>query len=279
MSKTPELSIIIVHHRTPGFLKMCLDSVKKAVFDIDCELIVVDSMSTRESRDIVQERAPEAIFLPSSSNLGYSRGVNIGLQKASGKYILVLNPDIIITQDNLKKLLDFMKKHPDIGMVGPQLRNFNDTIQNSYFSYYRPITIPIRRSFLGRLKPFKKMLDDFLMTSADPNKIQTPDWIMGSALLVGRQALEKVGPMDERFFMYFEDVDWARRFWHNGYKVVYYPSAFFYHYHQHESKTRLGVFDAVFNKKTRWHINSAIKFFMKYRNLSVTRKIIPDGNK
>ncbi|MGD0977183.1 MAG: glycosyltransferase family 2 protein [Minisyncoccia bacterium] len=269
----PELSIIIVHHRTPGFLKMCLKSLKTVATGIDHEVIVVDSKATRESKEIVSELAPEAIYLSSKENLGYSRGVNTGLKIAKGDFLLVLNPDIIITGDNLLKLLEFMKKHPDVGMAGPQLRNFNGTVQNSYFRFYRPITIVARRVFGGKFDYFKNLINDFQMSDVDPNKIQTPDWIMGSMLMINRNALEKVGLMDERFFMYFEDVDWARRFWHNGYKVVYFPKAFVYHYHRHESKTKLGVFDAIFNKKTRWHIVSAVKFFMKYRDLSVVRKI------
>lgn len=269
----PELSIIIVHHRTPGFLKMCLKSLIPATAGIETELVIVDSSSTRESRDIIAELAPEAVLLASESNLGYSKGVNMGLERSSGDFILVLNPDVIINGDNLAKLLVFMKKHPDIGLAGPQLRHFNGNIQQSMFRFYRPATVVARRTLLGRLKLFRTILDDFVMADVNPEKIQTPDWIMGSVLMVSRQALNIVGPMDERFFMYFEDVDWARRFWHNGFKVVYYPKAFVYHYHGHASKTKLGVFDALFNKKTHWHILSAIKFFLKYRNLSVARKL------
>ena len=105
------------------------------------------------------------------------------------------------------------------------------------------------------------------MTDANPQKIQTPDWLMGSVLMVRREAINKIGPMDERFFMYFEDVDWSRRFWHNDYKVIYYPESVAYHYHQRESNSKLGILDAIFNKKTRWHIKSAISFFWKYRDL------------
>lgn len=267
-----ELSIIVVHHKTPWFLKMCLNSIKKTAAGIDYELIIIDSSSSRISRDIVTEIVPNAIFLPYKSNLGYSRGVNEGLRLARGNYILILNPDVIVTGDNLIKLLSFIKKHPDIGIVGPQLRNFNNTIQNSFFRFYKPLTVIARRSILGKLKVMRKVLDDFLMADVDPNKIQTPDWIMGSTLLISRHAFEKVGFMDERFFMYFEDVDWARRFWHNGYKVVYYPEAFVYHYHRHESKTKLGMLDVLFNKKTHWHILSAIKYFIKYRKLSHVNK-------
>lgn len=266
--RMPELSIIILHHRTPGFLKMCLDSVNKAVAGLDYELIVVDSMSSRESREIIRHRSPQAKLMAFNYNLGYTKGNNIGIRNSTGKYILILNPDVIITDNNLVKLYNFIADHPDIGMVGPQLRNFNGTVQNSYFSFYKPMTILARRSFWGQFKFFKKYLDEFLMTGTDHNQIQTPDWIMGSALLVRREAVEKVGLMDERFFMYFDDVDWARRFWHNGYKVVYYPEAMVYHYHARESKSNSGMFDVIFNQKTRWHIKSAIKFFWKYRKLA-----------
>ncbi len=263
-----KLSIIIVHHRTPELLKLCLNSIKKTILGVDYEIIVVDSATSRKNAELIREKYPEAIFLPHKENLGYSRGVNLGLQKARGEYLLILNPDIILTENSVAKMLDYMKKHPDIGILGPKMLNFNGTAQRTYFSFYKPITIIARRTFLGRLKPFKKALADFLMAGSDSEKVQTPDWIMGSAIMVSRRAVEKVRGMDERFFMYFEDVDWARRFWHNDFKVVYFPEAVMYHYHQRESKSRLGLFDPIFNKKTRWHIKSAIKFFWKYRDLA-----------
>jgi len=277
----PELSIIIVHHRTPELLKLCLKSLREVLISghrkshgtcdvnkLDYEIIVVDSTVSRKARDLIRENYSEIKYLPFEENLGYSRGVNSGIRNSSGEYILILNPDAIVTEGTIAELLDYMRKHPDIGMLGPKMLNFNGTVQRTYFSFYKPMTIIARRTFLGRFKPFKRALSDFLMADSDPNKIQTSDWLMGSAILVSRRAIEKVGGMDERFFMYFEDVDWARRFWHNDYKVVYYPKAVVYHYHQRESRSRLGLLDALFNKKTRWHISSAIKFFWKYRNLA-----------
>ncbi len=260
--------MIIVHYRTPELLKLCLDSIRKTSSGIDYETIIVDSATSRKSAELVKETFPGAIFLPYKENLGYSRGVNAGIQKAKGDYFLILNPDVILTEGSAAKMLNYIKKYPDIGMLGPKMLNFNGTTQGTYFSFYKPITIIARRTFLGRFKPFKKALYDFLMADSDTNKIQTPDWLMGSAIIVSRRAVEKAGGMDERFFMYFEDVDWARRFWHNDFKVVYYPEATLYHYHQRESKSRLGLFDPIFNKKTRWHIRSAAKFFWKYKNLA-----------
>lgn len=262
--------------------------------NLDWEIIVVDSMSSRQSRDVVEEFNPMfqgstskhtsenhlgtsqghrwgIKLLPFDYNLGFSRGVNIGVREAKGQYILILNPDVVVTQGAIDTMLEYMKTHPDIGMLGPRVLNFNGTHQQTYFSYYKPATILARRTFLGAFGPYKRALDEFVMADTDPEKIQAPDWLMGSAIMVSREGIKKVGSMDERFFMYFEDVDWARRFWHNDYKVVYYPKAVVYHYHQRESKSRLGLLDAFFNKKTCWHISSAIKFFWKYKNLSARK--------
>ncbi|HEY4507052.1 MAG TPA: glycosyltransferase family 2 protein [Candidatus Paceibacterota bacterium] len=262
-----DLSIIIVHHQTPELLKLCLDSLTKTTSEIDREIIVIDSTISHKARDIIKSNFSGVVYLPFKGNLGYSRGVNEGVKHSKGQYILVVNPDVIVTEGSIGKMLQYIQEHEDIGMLGPQILNFNGTHQRTFFSYYKPSTVLARRTFLGRLKRFKKEINNFLMTDADYTQIQTPDWIMGSAMMISRRALEKVGGMDERFFMYFEDVDWARRFWHNDYKVVYYPEAVFYHYHQRESKSKLGILDAIFNRKTRWHIQSAFKFFWKYHDL------------
>ncbi|MBI2669629.1 MAG: glycosyltransferase family 2 protein [Candidatus Yanofskybacteria bacterium] len=282
----PEFSIVIVHHQTPELLKLCLKSLKKTK-DLEVqprnhleveplskpEIIVVDSTISRQARDLIREQYPEIKYLPFKENLGYARGVNMGIKNSSGKFILILNPDVIVTDKSIQKMINFMEKHPDIGILGPQVLNFNGTHQRTFFSYYKLATMLARRSFLGRFGWFKRELDNFLMVDADPQKIQTPDWLMGSAIMVSREALNKIGTMDERFFMYFEDVDWARRFWHNDYKVVYYPEAVMYHYHQRESRSGLGLLDVIFNRKTRWHIASAIKFFWKYRNLQKIQSV------
>lgn len=264
-----KLSIIVVHHQTPELLKLCLKSIQSTSANLDYEVLVIDSTISRRAKDLISELYSNIKYLPFKENLGYAHGVNVGIKNSSSKYILILNPDVILTDNSIQKMISYMDKHPDIGMLGPRVLNFNGTQQKTYFSYYKPITILARRSrLLGKIGLFRRALDNFLMNNTDPTKLQTPDWIMGSVLLVRQEVIDQIGGMDERFFMYFEDVDWARRFWHNDYKVVYYPEAVMYHYHQRESSSRLGILDAIFNKKTRWHIHSAIKFFWKYRNLS-----------
>lgn len=228
------------------------------------EIVVVDSESKRAGQDVILDDFPNARLIIFKENIGYAKGINAGISASSGQYILILNPDIIVTGGVIKKMVDFIENNQTIGILGPQLLDFNGTVQRSYFRFYTPFTILARRTFLGKLPFFKKAQENFLMLETDPDQIQYPGWIMGSALMISRKAIEQIGVMDERFFLYFEDVDWARRFWENGYKVAYYPEAKMYHYHQRRSRAGFDVFDLFIRKETRWHIKSGIKYFLKY---------------
>ena len=256
-------SIIIVHHKSPELLKLCLDSVKKHLLGqiSELETIVVDSEAQTETEEILREKFPWVNYLPLIKNVGYAAGVNHGLKNSKGKHILILNPDIIVTSDSVKKMSDHLDKNPDIGLLGPKLLNFNGQIQNSKFKFYRPMTIVYRRTFLGKMPFAKKRLADFNLKSESKT---LPDWVMGSALMTTRNALEKVGMMDERFKLYFEDVDWAKRFWENGYKVAYLPEAVMLHYHIRQSRAGFDFLDVFIRRETRWHIESAVKYFLKH---------------
>ena len=125
------------------------------------------------------------------------------------------------------------------------------------------MTIIYRRTFLGRLPWAKKELNRFLITNSNKTQTSKVDWVMGSALMATKQSINKVGLMDENLFLYMSEVDWAKRFWENGYRVIYFPEAQMYHYHRRGSKGRLDAFDII-KKETRWHIKDAIKFFRKH---------------
>jgi len=264
-----KLSIVIVHYKTPELLRLCLSSIRDnlSLSPNEFETLVVDSASERISRDIVRHEFPGIKLLDHKENLGFARGVNIGIKKSSGKYVMILNADTVVREDSIEKMLEYIEPRKDIAILAPQLLNFNGTSQQNYFSYYKPQTIVYRRSGILARMFGKKELEHFTMAGLDPNEIQTPDWVMGGIIMIRRSAVEDIGYMDERFFMYFEDVDWARRFWHNGYKVVYYPEAKIYHSYQHESRSKLGPLGVLFNKKGRWHFTSGVKFFWKYRDL------------
>lgn len=266
-----ELSIIITSYKNPELLKVCIDSIKKNYTGTDFEIIVSDSATDDKTEMMMREDYPDIKFLAARENIGFSGTVNNGLTVATGTYILILNGDIIVKKDAIEKLLEYIRSHSDVGIVGPQLLNFNETLQPSTFRFYTPLTIVYRRTFLGNFSFAKKHLDKFLMRDFDHQSIREVDWIMGSSLMASRQALEKVGPMDHQFKLYFEDTDWCRRFWDAGHKVVYFPAAQMYHYHGKGSASKNALQALLSNKLTWVHIISALKYFKKYLNKPLPR--------
>jgi len=266
-----KLTIIVNHYHTPEILKICLKSVKENLSkaDFDWEIIVTDGETIEKTEEMIEENFPDIIFISFEENVGFGKLVNAAIEKAKGDYIFIINADILIEQENaIVKMMDYIEKNDNVGMVGPKLLNVNNTIQQSCFRFYTPLTVICRRTSLGKTFFGRKNINNFLMKDIfQEGEINEPipvDWIMGSAMMVRKSDLEKVGVFDEDFFMYFEDVDWARRFWENGLKVVYYPKEVMYHYHFQSSKKK-SLFDSLLSKYARIHIKSALKYFIKYK--------------
>ncbi|MEX2091013.1 MAG: glycosyltransferase family 2 protein [Candidatus Paceibacterota bacterium] len=254
------ISVIIVNFKNPALLRLCLKSLKNALDPATkYEILVVDVESSASTVNMVREEFPQVRLLPFKQNIGYTKGVNEGLKAASGDYFLILNPDVVPLKNSIEKMLEYMEAHSDTGILGPRLLNFDGSPQPSCFRFYTPLTILYRRSFFGKLPFAGKTLNKFLMKDKDINKTTEADWIMGSALMTSAKAVKKVGFLDEDFFLYMSDVDWAKRFWKNEYKVVYYPESQMYHYHRRSSKG--GILDLLLKKEARWHLKDALKYF------------------
>lgn len=264
-----DLSIIVTNYKNPQLLRVCLDSIKENIGDINHELIVVDSATEEDTELLMREDFSDVKFFPFKENVGFQALLRKGIDVSSGKYLLLLNGDILITKGSIQSMLEYIKDKPQVGMVGPKLLNFNGSIQDSCFRFYKPMTIVYRRTFLGKLGFARKHLDWFTMRDYDRNEPKEVDWLMGSALMISREALEKVGYMDPAFFMYMEDVDWCRRFWEKGFKVVYYPFAQMHHYHGKASAKGGVIYSLMFNRLTWVHISSAMKYFKKYSGKSL----------
>ena len=261
------LSVIVTNYKTSDLLKLCLESIVKAGAGLECEVMIVDSEAEDETREMIKESFPSQNFkwVLFEKNVGYAKLVNAGLSAVHGEFVLILNADMILFEDSLRKMVDFMLANPKVGLLGPQLLNFNGSIQESCFRFYRPLTILYRRTRLAKTKKGQADLARFLMKDFDRQSSRDVEWLLGAALLVRGRALREVGEMDERFFMYFEDVDWCRRFREAGWRVVYFPQAKMHHYHGQISKRSGGLADIFLNKYTWIHLQSAMKYFWKYR--------------
>ncbi len=269
-----ELSIIITNYKNPELLRLCLNSIKENYSKTDYELIVSDSETEKDMAMMMREDFPDVLFVPSDKNIGFGKAVNRGYEKSQGDYLLILNGDTLIKKDSIEILLAYIKNNPTVGVVGPQLLGFNEKFQPSCFRFYTPLTIIYRRTFLGKFSFAKRHLDWFSMRDFDHKDIRDVGWLMGSALMTKRSAVEKVGLLDEKFWLYFEDTDWCRRFWEEGYRVVYNPQSRIYHYHGKGSAGK-GVIKTLLSNKLAWaHIFSAIYYFKKY----IGKKLINQKN-
>lgn len=262
-----ELTIAVNSYKNQDILRLCLESVRKEMpkAGISYEVLVADSATEEDMEMMMREDFPEVRFFPFKDNVGFKTLVNVSLEEARGEYVLLINSDIILSPDALPKLLAYLKEHPEIGVLGPKQFNFNGSLQQSCFHFYRLETIVYRRTWLGKLPFGKKHLRWFTLADEDLSRPRTVDWLIGSAMLVSREKALEIGPMDNRFFMYMEDVDWCRRFWERGYKVIYFPEAFVYHYHG-KGSAKGGFFGSLLSNRLTWyHIESALKYFWKYR--------------
>jgi GT2 family glycosyltransferase len=267
------LSIAINQYKNPELLKLCLKSIQDNVKDIEYEIIVVTGATEEDTRLMMREDFPEVRFFPLVENVGFGKMVKKGIEESCGDYLLLLNGDILVKPNSVEKMLSFLQNNKSIGIIGPQILNFNETFQPSCFRFVQPITIVYRRTFLGKLSFAKKHLANFLMKDYNHQKPKDVDWLMGSALMTSREALAKVGYIDDRFFMYFEDTDWCWRFWENNYRVVYFPQSKMLHYHG-KGSGKGGVLHSLFLNKLTWiHISSALKYFWKHFGRQNPRKV------
>ncbi len=253
-----KLLIILVNYNTTGLLITCLDSLESQKIDVDYRIVVVDNNSPDGGAEQIRHAYPDVTVLRNTRNGGYAKAVNQAIREFNSDYILLLNPDIEVKPGAIERMLDFMNKTPDAGIIGGKLLNPDGTLQYSCRTFYTLPIILYRRTALGKLFPRSKVLRRHLMQDWDHNSVREVDWMLGASLMIRRTALREVGLMDERFFLYFEDVDWCYRMKKWGWKVYYVPQAEMIHHHQRQSA------QGFMNKTLAYHITSMLHFYAKW---------------
>ncbi len=211
-----ELSIIIVNFNTKELLQDCLQSVFKTAKGINFEVIVVDNGSSDGSNEIIREKFSQVRFIKNETNLGFAKANNMGIRQAQGNYILLLNSDTIVSENTLKYLLDFAKINTDVGIVAPKLLNRDGSIQ---VSVRKPPTL------LGAIQEYIfKQPGSFDSYEPRGKSFSEVECVIGAAILVPKEVFSKVGLLDERYFMYFEDLEFCRRLRRKGFKIYYLPN-------------------------------------------------------
>jgi GT2 family glycosyltransferase len=263
------ISIIIVNYNPIYELRECLKAIAQSHTKLPLETIIVNNVATCSLQCLLSEfwQNLSVKLIQNQKNLGYARAVNLGIKNAGGRYLLIINPDVRITPGTIDKMVAFLDSREDIGILAPQLLNPDGTIQNSCFRFPHLWTPIIRRTFLQNFSTGRKELARYLMFDFDHENPKEVDWVLGAAMMTRDILLKRVGLMDERFFLYFEDVDWCRRFQDCGFKIVYFPQARFFHQYSRSSAKNRG-FDFILNKFFWFHLISAIKYFKKWHKPS-----------
>lgn len=220
------LSVLIVNFNSAPFLKRCLISVQTHLAEIPHEVCVVDNGSSDGSCEFIRKRFSTVKLVANPKNRGFTAALNQGLKETSGTYALWLNPDAELLDGGFRILLDYMDAHPAVGILGPQVVNPDGSRQLSCrtFPSYRTALFH-RYAFLTRLFPMNPLSRQYLCSDWDPNAIHSADWISGACFLHRRAVADELGGLDDRFFMYCEDVDFCLRAKQSGWSVCYHPAA------------------------------------------------------
>lgn len=232
-----KLSVIIVNYNVKYFLEQCLYSVIKAIKDIEGEIIVVDNNSVDGSCGMMHEKFSDIHLIENKKNTGFSYANNQAIRISKGEYVLLLNPDTVVEEDTFKKVVDFMDKTPDAGGLGVKMIDGNgDFLPESKRGLPTPLVAFFKIFGLSRLFPKSKIFAKYHLGYLDKNEIHSIDVLAGAFMLLRKSALDKVGILDEDYFMYGEDIDLSYRIIKGGYKNYYFPETTIIHYKGESTK-------------------------------------------
>ena len=223
-----DLSAVVINYKSRDALADCLEALlaDARASALALETLVIDNDSRDGTAEMMAARFPGIRLIANSDNVGYARAVNQGVAATSAPFVLVLNPDCVPLAGSLAALLGHLLGHPKAAMAGAQLLNTDGSIEYSARSFPGFFTFLFNRySLLTRLFPSNPWSRRYLMSDWDHSSVREVDWMSGACMLVRREAIAAVGGMDEKFFMFNEDVDWCRRFHQAGWANVYVPAA------------------------------------------------------
>jgi GT2 family glycosyltransferase len=256
-----DLSVVVVSWNVKDLLQRCLASVLESMGDaLNCEVIVVDNASTDGSQDMVRQHFPTVHLIASDTNLGFTRGNNVGIARSKGRYVLLLNPDTEVVGDALSRIVGYMDRHRDVGALGPKVLFPDGRVQSSRRRFPTLATAFLESTVLQPWVARNRVLARYYVTDRSNDQEQDVDWVIGACLLIRREAWDQVGSLDEAFFMYSEELDWCRRAKAAGWRVVYIPNATIVH---HEGQSSIQVVPA----RHIYFQSSKVYYFRKHHGV------------
>ena len=220
-----DISVVIVAWNARHYLELCLESLEKAPPRRTMEVLVVDNASADGTSEMVEARFPWVNLIKSAENLGFSRGNNVAIRQAQGRYIALVNPDVIVLPGCLDALADFLDQNPKVGDAGPRVFN-PDMTQQSTCRRFPSLwnNFCMATGLAARFKHSRFFAGEHMLYFAH-DRTMPVDVLVGCFSMIRRETFDAVGLLDEKLFMYGDDMDWCRRCWKAGWQVVFYPGA------------------------------------------------------
>ncbi len=258
MNKKNILSACIVTYNVEKYADKCLSSLLSYTSPaLDLEILVIDNHSSDHTVAMIRDKYPQIDLIASEKNLGFSAANNVLLKKCRGDYILLLNPDTIVEKDSLDMLVDYLKTHPECGIIGPKLLNEDRSLQNGLRKFPNAWVSFIKSSPLKHLKIFKRCVDQRHMRHYDLNQSGIVDQVSGAAFMFSRPVFNKLGLLDSQFYIYFEEVDYCKRAYLEGLNVYYLAEAQIIHFGGKSANSA--------NAKMMYiYLHSQLKYFKKH---------------
>lgn len=270
MNPVVDLSVVIVSYNTRDLLRQCLQSIEADRLPADLEVFVVDNASADGSADMVAAEFPAVCVVRSSINLGFAAANNLAFDVARGRYVLLLNSDARADVETLRRAVRKMDAAPGVGAAGGRLVDPSGHPQPSARCFPSPLNDLLALSGLAARFPRSRWFGRFDRTWADPAKPARVDWVPGAFTILRREALACIGNFDERFFLYYEEVDLCRRLAAAGYEIWYWPDLLVTHIGGASSKTvRKVSFSTAGSQLTLWRMRSALLYYRKHHGALV----------
>ena len=254
------MDVIIVNYMSTHQLFRCLESFAGDITEIPVKVIVYEN-NANNGIAFLEEKFPEVTLLRDGRNIGFAAAVNKALAESDAPYVTLLNPDTIVLEGFFMTVLSYMENHSDVGIVGPAILDPDGSVQGSARAFPNLLSgLFGRGSILTKLFPKNRISRANIVTDRSQGGAPIEvDWVSGACMVVRRDAIDQVGPLDQRFFLYWEDADWCKRMRAKGWKVVYFPVPRVVHYVGASSSQR------IFRSILDFHV-SAYKLFCKYSN-------------
>lgn len=264
-----DISIVIVSFNTRETLRDCLSAVFRSKGDITLQIVVVDNASTDDSAEMVRTDFPQVDLIHSEINLGFGKANNLGFERANGRYIVLLNSDAFVEGNSLALSVAHMDENPRVGLGGGRLVGRDKSPQPSARMFPSVFSDLLVLSGLAARYPHSRFFGYADRTWADIMLPAEVDWVPGAYSIIRREALEATGPFDERFFLYYEEVDLCRRIKQQGYSICYWPDVIVTHIGGESSRQIPTLqLSAAGTQLTLWRMRSMLLYYRKNHGLS-----------